>query len=378
MKIVSRMIFAQIMKSSLFVLLTLVALFAFFDLIGQSGNIGTSYSMGQAFLLTALILPTRCYEVLPIAVMLGSIFTLSRLASTSQFTVLRVSGIGPWRFCGMLLMPGIVLVICAYLLGNLVAPPAQRLAKEFKLDISGSAFTGKELDSGIWVRDVQRNEAGEPKKISFVNVQRLRPGEAAYDWVIYVFDRPDQLTSIVTAKSGTYSEQEGWVLHDVVEETVPTLPKESREQTQARVERKVMKSMVWGKSLDGNIFGLLMTKPEDMSLQELHYYIEYLKENGQTYKRFDTAFWSKAFYPLAILVMLLLSMPFAYQNARAGGMAIKIFCGIMIGIFYYALNNLFAFMSALDSVPSIISAILPSVMMTLAAIIAMWYVERRS
>jgi len=258
----------------------------------------------------------------------------------------------------MLLMPGLVLVICAYLLGNLVAPPAQRLAKEFKLDISGSAFTGKELDSGIWVRDVQRNEAGEPKKISFVNAQRLRPGEAAYDWVIYVFDRPDHLTSIVTAKSGTYSEQDGWVLHDVVEETVPTLPKESREQTQERVERKVMKSMVWGKSLDGNIFGLLMIKPEDMSLQELHYYIEYLKENGQTYKRFDTAFWSKAFYPLAILVMLLLSMPFAYQNARAGGMAIKIFCGIMIGIFYYALNNLFAFMSALDSVPSIISAII--------------------
>lgn len=101
MKIVSRMIFAQIIKSSLFVLLTLVALFAFFDLIGQSGNIGTSYSMGQAFLLTALILPTRRYEVLPIAVMLGSIFTLSRLASTSQFTVLRVSGIGPWRFCGI-------------------------------------------------------------------------------------------------------------------------------------------------------------------------------------------------------------------------------------------------------------------------------------
>ena len=54
MKIVSRMVFAQIMKSSLFVLLTLVALFAFFDLIGQSGNIGTSYSMGQAFLLATL------------------------------------------------------------------------------------------------------------------------------------------------------------------------------------------------------------------------------------------------------------------------------------------------------------------------------------
>ena len=105
MKIVSRMIFAQIMKNSLFVLLTLVALFAFFDLIGQSGNIGTSYSMGQAFLLTALILPTRCYEVLPIAVMLGSIFTLSRLASTSHRTVaiLRHAPYAGYRPCDLCL-----------------------------------------------------------------------------------------------------------------------------------------------------------------------------------------------------------------------------------------------------------------------------------
>lgn len=149
MTIISRMVFKQIMKNSLFVLLTLVALFAFFDLIGQSGDIGTTYSLFQAFIMTGLILPSRCYEVLPIAVMLGAIFTLARLAQTSQFTVLRVSGIGPWKFFGMLLAPGIVLVIFAYLLGNLVAPPAQRLAKELKLDVSGSAFTGKELDSGI-------------------------------------------------------------------------------------------------------------------------------------------------------------------------------------------------------------------------------------
>ena len=103
MKIVSRMIFAQIMKSSLFVLLTLVALFAFFDLIGQSGNIGTSYSMGQAFLLTALILPTRCYEVLPIAVMLhcrpmGTPMPISRtqaflLNARSSFCILRTSNL---------------------------------------------------------------------------------------------------------------------------------------------------------------------------------------------------------------------------------------------------------------------------------------------
>lgn len=164
----------------------------------------------------------------------------------------------------------------------------------------------------------------------------------------------------------------------MTQEAVPTIPKDSRAQTDAAVTMKAMKEMVWGKSLDGNIFGLLMIKPEDMSLQELHHYIEYLKDNGQTYKRFDTAFWSKAFYPLAILVMLALSMPFAYQNARSGGMAIKIFGGIMIGIFYYALNNLFAFMSVLDSVPSVLSAMMPSILMLSCAGAAMWFVERRA
>ena len=59
MKVLGKLIFSQVIKSSLFVLLALVALFAFFDLIGQSSKIGTTYTIGQAFMLTALVLPMR-------------------------------------------------------------------------------------------------------------------------------------------------------------------------------------------------------------------------------------------------------------------------------------------------------------------------------
>lgn len=378
MKLLTRMVFVQVMKNSLFVLFALVALFAFFDLINQSKKIGIVYSIAEAFLLTGLTLPSRCYEILPIAVMLGAIFTLSRLAATSQFTVMRVTGIGPMKFCSMLMIPGLVLVLCAYSLGEFLAPPSQRLAKELKLDFSNSTFTGKELDSGIWVRDVLRGPNDEIRKVAFVNVRSLKPGEAAYNWKIYVFNNHNEISSIITAVKGVYSEEQGWVLHDVKEQVIPNLPRNTIERTKEKVVIKKMDTMVWGKSLDGNIFGLLMVKPEDMSLSELYHYIEYLKDNGQAYKRFDTAFWSKAFYPLAILVMLVLSMPFAYQSARAGGYAIKIFIGIMIGILYYALNNLFAFMSALENVPPFISALIPSLIMLLAATAAVWYSERRT
>ena len=184
MKVLGKLIFSQVIKSSLFVLLALVALFAFFDLIGQSSKIGTTYSIGQAFMLTALVLPMRCYQVLPIAVMLGAIFTLSRLAATSQFTVMRVSGVSPWKFASMLMVPGLVMVLFAYVLGEYVAPPAHRYSKVAKLDITGDSFSGKDLDSGIWVRDVVRDGEGKPTSIRFVNVSSLRPNEAAYDWKI--------------------------------------------------------------------------------------------------------------------------------------------------------------------------------------------------
>ncbi len=377
MKILSKLIFVQVTKSTLFVLLALVALFAFFDLIGQSSSIGRNYGILDAFLLTGLVLPTRAYQVLPIAVLLGAIFTLSRLAATSQFTVMRVSGISPWTFCSKLLIPGVLFVVLAFVLGELLAPPANRMQKETKLDLSGSAFTGKGMKTGIWVRDVLRGKDGKAESIRFVNVKSLKPGEAAYDWEIYVFNNSDQLTSLITAKEGVYNAQDGWVLKNVTEQHIPMLEKEFRGQTDEKVVTRKMPKMVWGKSLDGNIFGLLMVKPENMSLMELNNYITYLKDNGQTYKTYETAFWSKFFYPFAILVMLVLAMPFAYQSARAGGMAIKIFCGIMIGIVYYALNNIFAFMSALDNVPSFISALIPSVVMLFLATLAMWYVERR-
>lgn len=378
MKVLTKLIFVQVIKSSLFVLLALVALFAFFDLIGQSSKIGTTYSIYQAFMLTALVLPMRGYQVLPIAVMLGAIFTLSRLAATSQFTVMRVSGVSPWRFASMLMLPGILMVLFAFTIGEYVAPPAHRYSKEAKLDITGDSFSGKDLDSGIWVRDVVRNDKNEPTSIRFVNVSRLKPGEAAYNWKVYVFNPKGDMTSIVTAKEGRYSDSQGWILKDAKEEKFPLIPKDFKGTTDEKIEVSYFPELVWGKHLDGNIFGLLMVKPEYMSLQELYHYIEYLKSNGQTYKIFETAFWSKMFYPFAILVMLILAMPFAYQSARAGGMAIKIFCGIMIGILYYALNNIFAFISVLQSVPSFISALMPSVMMLILASIAMWFVERRS
>lgn len=89
----------------------------------------------------------------------------------------------------------------------------------------------------------------------------------------------------------------------------------------------------------------MTTKPDRMGMVDLLSYIEHLTSVNQDADHFVAVFWSKAFYPLAVLVMLAISMPFAYMNARSGGVAIKIFLGVLIGIAFYALNNLFSYLS---------------------------------
>ena len=128
MKVIDKQFAKEILLSTGFVLIALVALFAFFDLINQMDDVGTEYTIGTAFLLTSLTLPSRIYEVMPLAVLLAAVYTMSRWASTSEFTVLRVAGMSPLRLARALLLPGVLLVALTYGFGEVVSPWAARYA----------------------------------------------------------------------------------------------------------------------------------------------------------------------------------------------------------------------------------------------------------
>ena len=105
MKVITKHLTKEILQATGFVLLALVALFAFFDLVGQLGRIGSRYGLLDAFVITGLSLPMRIYEVMPIAALLGTVFVMSQWASRSEFTILRVAGLSPVRLAAILMVP---------------------------------------------------------------------------------------------------------------------------------------------------------------------------------------------------------------------------------------------------------------------------------
>jgi lipopolysaccharide export system permease protein len=121
-----------------------------------------------------------------------------------------------------------------------------------------------------------------------------------------------------------------------------------------------------------------LLKPDRMSTIDLFSYIRHLDANGQTAQRYEIQFWRKVFYPLSCLVMVVLALPFAYLHFRQRGITSYVFGGVMIGISFFLLNNVFGYLGNLSHWLPWITAAAPGLIYTLMSLAAFgWLVLRR-
>lgn len=107
MRTVRRLFYVDIVSAVAFVAVAFLSLFFFIDIVDELGDVGKfGYTALQAGLYCLLSLPGHFYEVLPIAVLIGTIFALARLAQSSQYTILRTGGLGPGRALSLLTILG--------------------------------------------------------------------------------------------------------------------------------------------------------------------------------------------------------------------------------------------------------------------------------
>jgi lipopolysaccharide export system permease protein len=347
----------QIYGNVLFVLAAFLGLFAFFDLIRELADLGRGdYALRQVFVFVLLSAPTNAYELFPIAVLIGTLYVLAHLASNSEYTVMRASGLSPQRAALVLGKIGLAFVVATFLLGEWVAPFAEEQAQKVKLRAM-SAMIGQDLQSGLWFKD----------EGSFINVREARQANVLQGVRIFQFDDDYRLRRMTTAERGNYRGDGVWQLDKVVEtEFTSEGPRTTR---LARSE--------WRSAVSPDMLDALIVRPERMSAFALHKYTQHLAGNRQKTERYEIALWKKLVYPLATLVMMALALPFAYMQARAGAIGFKVFLGIMLGIFFHMLNSLFSHIGLLQNWPPVSAAVLPSAAFLLAAMLMMWWVERR-
>ena len=357
MKIYRRYLAREMSGAIALVLAGFLALFGFFDMIAEVKNVGEgSYQLHHAMAFVALRMPGRIYELMPIAVLVGTLYALSTLARHSEITVLRASGLSTQKLLASLLQVALVFALLTFLIGEVVAPPSERAAQQLRLQQKGQTV-GQDLRSGLWVKDER----------SFINVRQVLPDARLQGIRIYDFDADAKLRSVTEAAVGVYEPPANWRLKGVVQTVLHD----------ERSEVVRLPDMEWRSALNPDILAVLMVSPDRMSLLDLSAYIRHLSENSQKTQRYDIALWKKVVYPLAALVMVALALPFGYTHNRVSGVSLKIFSGVMMGVFFHMLNGLFSNLGAINSWSPAISAMAPSALFILAAAGMIWWVERR-
>jgi lipopolysaccharide export system permease protein len=354
---IDRYLARQVYASVAFVLAGFLALFAFFDLVNELGDLGVgSYNLREILTYVALSVPAHAYELFPVVVLIGTLYVLAYLASNSEYTVMRAAGFSPRDAGWVLVRIGLAFVVATFVLGEWIAPVAEEAAQSLKLRAK-SSLIGQEMQSGLWFKDER----------SFINVREARQDNALSGVRIYEFDSSYKLTLARAAERGEYLGGGVWRLFGVA-------------QTRITAEGPRMEKMAeteWRSALTPDLLNVLIVAPERMSAWRLYKYTQHLAGNRQKTERYEIAMWKKLFYPFATLVMMILALPFAYMHARAGLVGVKVFLGIMLGIVFHMLNSLFSHIGLLQNWTPLTSAVLPSVAFLAAAMLMMWWVERR-
>ena len=382
MKTIRRLIYGEVLASIALVALGFLALFFFFDLIDELQYLGKNkglptanglYQIRHALLYVALLVPNHLYELLPISVLIGTIFVMARFAQSSEYTILRTSGLDPWRALKLLLGLGTFFVVLSFVVGDYVAPVTERTAQLFKARYQSAITLGQ---TGAWLKEKQAYN-------SYVaNVKTLTPGNQMQGVQIFEFDNRGLIVSTTQAAFASFGEDDSWLLKKVTRSEFTARSGTQDQGTQGKqavgVSRSEIESFRWPTEITQEMVAVALLKPERMGTLDLFNYIRHLDANGQTSQRYEIEFWKKVFYPLSCLVMVILALPFAYLHFRSGGIAGYVFAGVMIGISFFLLNNVFGYIGNLRNWYPWLAAAAPGLFYMAISLAAFgWLVLRR-
>lgn len=356
MKILNKYLLKEIVSNVLMVMLALIAMFSFFDLIQELDALGKgSYGLGKILLFVLLSAPGHVYDVMPVAVLVGCMYSLGQFARYSELVVLRVSGLSIFDIALLLLKIGAIFTIITFLIGELVTPFSEKTAQRMRIKATDSVVA-QEFRSGLWVKDGN----------SFINVEEVLPDATLLNIHIFDFDQNAKLISARNAKAGEFK-HESWELKDVSDTSFGKDTVKVNQSAEA----------TWQSLIRPELLNVLLIMPEKMSAWNLYTYINHLSINKQKTTRYEVALWAKMIYPLACMVMVVLALPFGFVQQRAAGASTKIFVGIMLGVIYQILNRVFSHLGLLNDWPPLFSAIMPTIMFLMAGVAMLFYVERR-
>jgi lipopolysaccharide export system permease protein len=350
MSVLTAYLMRAILSSTLLVLGVLLALAGLFEFIGQLEDIQGNYTVPMALLYALLRLPQLSFEMLPIAALIGSLLGLGGLANSSELVVMRTAGISVSRLAGMVAVSGLVLTIGTAFIGEFISPPTDYFARTMRND---ARFEKDDIDFGnaAWVKDGP----------VILHLERINSEFEFGGVYLFRFNEDHSLQSIARAENSGIDDTDQWVLENV------------RETRFVGDGVRAMQASVALESFDLNseLLGITLVKPVSLSARGLMSYINYLKRNELTARRYETELWSRIARTVTVLIMPVLALGFVFGSLRSSGYGGRLMLGVLIGLGYFLASEMLANSGQVFNLNPAIVSWMPSAALLLIALFAL-------
>jgi lipopolysaccharide export system permease protein len=322
LQIIDRYILKMFFGFSMAGLIVFITIFLAIDAMSISMQFpaATGESLYQYYLA---YLPEIVYLMIPVACLVGVIFTLSTLNKSSELLALFASGIGLLRICLPIIISVIVISIVSFVVADDALPRFVQI-KNFtyyhKIKMKPSQYSTVKTDR-IWYRSSN----------SIFNIKTVnRAKQTAEGLTLYQFNDDWDLIQMITAKKIDLLGQQ-WKLSSG---SVTLFTKGSSFPMTQEFKTKVI-------VIDEELQDIQSTfnSVDVLSLHDLKKYIQKNKEAGLDTISLEVGYQDKFAFALTALVMTLIGVPFSVNHRRGGGAMVNTGFSILLVVIFWTIRN---------------------------------------
>ncbi len=313
MKIVQRLYLKDFLKLLSMLVLGLSGIFSLIDLSGRLDSfIPGKPSVPSLVLYAVYNMPRFFIYLLPMAVLICSLFTFSQAFRRKEIVAIRTAGGRLKSLFTPFVAAGICLSIVAFLMGEMVLPDFSKRSVELQNTLSGKSKKIAFNEGALWLKDKE----GSPVKIDlYVEDKKVAEG-------IEIFiTGEDFLKEEITAQKA-YWDENTWILENVRKYNMET----------GKIEN--LKKMEYPDLGSPDLFSENIKKPDEMGIAELYRYMQKLRNAGFSDTKLAVDINSKISFPLINFFMILLGISLALRMNLGGGL-FSAGLGLLIGLCYW-------------------------------------------
>lgn len=325
MKLIDKYILRHFIQNFIFGLICFIIIFILVDLFENLDRfIDKNIGFTQVLIYYSYCVPDILKLILPVGMLLASLFTISRFVNYSELTAMRSAGISIYRYLFPIMIFGIFVTFTSIYFNGWVVPKSNRLKFEFER---------KQLGRNK-ISDVTQNLFFQDRLNRIIVINSYNNLTFSCDkasMLVFKTDTLQILSQRVDIDNMKWdSELNDWKALRVIQRTFNTDSEKMQFHDSIYLSKLFPDDKI---SLEPDKIYKKQLKPEEMILSEFSEFIANYEKAGQKVSKEKVDYYSIISFPFSSLITILFGVSIA-SNKRKAGAALHFGISIIVSFVY--------------------------------------------